>query len=138
MELAKHVATWSKDKTTKNGTVIVNEDNIVLSVAYNGFPRDADDEIADRYERPKKYLYTEHAERNCINNAARIGISIKDCTMYTTMFPCVDCCKSIINSGIAMLVTPSPNFDDEQWGESFKIALELLKECGVDIFYYNR
>ena len=61
VELSNLVASWSKDTNTKVGAVIVDEDNIVLSMGYNGFPRGCDDSIESRYEKPIKYLYTEHA-----------------------------------------------------------------------------
>ena len=58
-EMAKLVASWSKDTNTKVGAVIVDQDNIVMSMGYNGFPRGCDDSIESRYDRPDKYLYTE-------------------------------------------------------------------------------
>ena len=76
IELTKHIAEWSKDTNRKNGAVIVDDDNIVLSLGYNGFPRGCDDSIDSRYEKPAKYLFTEHAERNAIFHAAKKGISL--------------------------------------------------------------
>lgn len=137
MDLARHISTWSKDTNTKLGAVIVDKENTILSVGYNGFCRNANDNIKERYERPKKYLYTEHAERNAIYNAVRSGISLKDGMIYVPLFPCVDCARGIINSGIKKLVTYEPDFGHDRWGESFRVSYEILKECGVTIEYFS-
>lgn len=131
--LSKHIAEWSKDTNSKNSAIIVDSDNIVLSMGYNGFPRGCDDSIKSRYDRPDKYLYTEHAERNAIFHAARHGVSIKGCTMYVTMFPCADCARAIIQSGIETLVAPKPDVDHERWGPHFKASLVMLEEAGVKL-----
>jgi dCMP deaminase len=133
VELSNLVASWSKDTNTKVGAVIVDEDNIVLSMGYNGFPRGCDDSIECRYEKPHKYLYTEHAERNSLYHAARHGVSLKGCTMYVTMFCCSDCARGIIQSGIKRVVAPTPDVDHEKWGEHFKAAICMLEEANVEI-----
>lgn len=97
---ARETAKWSKDTNRKNGAVVVNDDNIVISQGYNGLPIGCDDSVASRFEQPDKYLYTEHAERNAIYFAARIGVSLKGTRMYMTMFPCADCARGIIQCGI--------------------------------------
>jgi len=137
MDLARHISTWSKDTSTKLGAVVVDDDNTILSVGYNGFCRCANDELKERYERPQKYLYTEHAERNCIYNAVRSGTSLKGSKMYVPFFPCIDCARAIINSGIKTLITYEPDFEHERWGESFKIAYEMFKECGVNVIIFS-
>lgn len=137
MDMARHVAAWSKDKNTKLGAVIVDDENTILSIGYNGFPRGSNDNIEERYERPQKYLYTEHAERNAIYNAVRHGVSLKGSTIYVPMFPCVDCARGIINSGIKTVVTYEPNFYDEKWGDSFKVSHQLFEECGVEIKIFS-
>jgi dCMP deaminase len=133
IELSNLVASWSKDTNTKVGAVIVDEDNIVLSMGYNGFPRGCDDSIECRYEKPHKYLYTEHAERNALYHAARHGVSLKGCSIYVTMFCCSDCARGIIQSGIKRVVAPTPDVDHEKWGEHFKAAIRMLEEAKVEI-----
>src|SRR2546421_12647437 len=64
MELARHVGTWSKDRSRQVGCVVVGPDNSVRAIGFNGFPRGLDDENEHRHQRPAKYLWTEHAERN--------------------------------------------------------------------------
>jgi len=66
MNLARHISEWSKDRSTKVGVVIVGPENEVRALGYNGFPRGIDDDAPDRHERPEKYLWVEHAERNAI------------------------------------------------------------------------
>lgn len=133
VELSRHIAEWSKDTNSKNSAIIVDEDNIVISMGYNGFPIGCDDKIMSRYERPDKYLFTEHAERNAIYHAAKLGVSIKCCTMYVTLFPCADCARGIIQSGIKKLVSPIPDVDHERWGTHFKASLIMLEEAKVEV-----
>jgi dCMP deaminase len=133
IELTKHIAEWSKDTNRKNGAVIVDDDNIVLSLGYNGFPRGCDDSIDSRYEKPTKYLFTEHAERNAIFHAAKKGISLSGSRMYMTMFPCSDCARAIIQSGITKIITPTPDVEHETWGPHFKASLMMLDEVGVEV-----
>jgi dCMP deaminase len=138
IDQAKYVSEWSKDKNTKTGAVIVNDENTELVMGYNGFPRGADDDTDQRrYERPYKYVWTEHAERNAIYKAARLGIPVKGTKMYCTYFPCVDCARAIIQSGITKLYTEKPDLNHETWGESWVNALIMFKECGVDIIWTN-
>lgn len=135
IDLAEYIGNWSKDRSTKVGAVIVDDDKRVVGMGYNGFPAGFDDEIDSRHERPVKYAYTEHAERNAIFTAARNGSHIKGCTMYLKWFPCVDCARAIIQSGIKRVVCTKPDFDDVRWGHSFKVSHELLVECGVELTY---
>lgn len=133
IELSRHIAEWSKDTNRKNSAVIVDSDNIVVSMGYNGFPRGCDDSIDVRYKQPDKYLYTEHAERNAIYHAARHGVSLKGCSMYVTMFPCADCARGLIQSGITKLISPIPDVEHEKWGPHFKAAMIMLEEANVEI-----
>jgi dCMP deaminase len=136
--LSELVASWSKDTSRGVGAVIVDEDERVLSVGYNGFPRGADDTKEERYERPAKYLYTEHAERNCIYSAARNGVSLKDAIIFTSLYPCADCARGIIQSGIKTVVTYPIEENHDKWGESFKVSAELFEECGVKVKFITK
>lgn len=136
IDLANFVKTWSKDKSTQTSAVIIDpESNSILSIGYNGFPRGVNDQVEERYDRPLKYKYTEHAERNAIYNAARNGIKLKGSVMYLQWYPCCDCARAIIQSGISTLFCGKPNFDDERWGEDFKITEVLLREGGIQVNY---
>ena len=102
--LAHQVKLKSKDERTQIGAVIVGKDKEIVSTGYNSFPRGIDDNIKERQERPEKYFWFEHAERNAIYNAARIGVSTKGCTMYLSCgIPCSDCARGIINAGIVRI-----------------------------------
>ena len=85
--IAEEFASWSKDRSTQVGCVIVGDSNQILSGGYNGFPRGVVDDIDSRHERPAKYLWTEHAERNAIYNAARHGIRLESASLYNTLVP---------------------------------------------------
>ncbi len=137
MQLALSIGMWSKDRTTKVGCIIVGPSNEIRCTGFNGFPRGADDERAERYERPAKYLWTEHAERNAIYNAALIGIPLNGCRMYLPWFPCMECARAIVQVGIIELIAFAPANDHPKWGEDFQLATQLFKECGVNIRYLN-
>jgi dCMP deaminase len=135
MDLAQHVGNWSKDRSRQVGCVVVDTDNIVRAIGYNGFPRGLDDELDERHQRPAKYLWTEHAERNAIYAAARTGISLAGCRIYLPWFPCVDCARAIVQTGIAELIGMKPDLADAKWGDDFAIALEMLQEAKVAVRY---
>jgi dCMP deaminase len=130
----------SKDERTQIGAVIVGEDNEIVSTGYNSFPRGIIDDISERQERPEKYFWFEHAERNAIYNAARIGVSTKGTTMYLTCgIPCADCCRGIINAGITTIVCEvgDAGAKGPKWEESGKRSLQMFNEAGVKIQYYE-
>lgn len=133
LDLALHISTWSKDPKTKVGCVIINADNQILATGYNGLPRILDDSKKDRLKRPEKYLWVEHAERNAIYQAARLGVSLSGCTLYTTLFPCCDCSRGIIQSGITKIVTFDKVFD-KRWKENFTTSLNMLQEAKIEIW----
>jgi dCMP deaminase len=139
LNIAEQVKLKSKDESTQIGAVIVGNDKEVLSTGYNSFPRGLDDSVKERQERPEKYFWMEHAERNAIYNAARIGVSLKNSTIYLTSgLPCMDCARGIVNSGIKTVyckeVCTTKNRD--KWDESQNKAKQLLTECGVKIVFY--
>jgi dCMP deaminase len=135
MHLAMVIATWSKEKGRRVGAVIVGPDNEVRSTGFNGFPRGVNDDIEDRHNRDtgEKYIWSSHAERNAIYNAARVGIPLKGCKIYVPWYPCIECAKAIIQSGIDELIAFQPDFDDQKWGEDFKRVQIMLSEAGVRI-----
>jgi dCMP deaminase len=138
--IAHQVKLKSKDEKTQIGAVIVGEDNEIVSTGYNSFPRGISDDISERQERPEKYFWFEHAERNAIYNAARIGVSTKGTTMYLTCgIPCADCCRGIINAGITTIVCEigEAGAKGPKWEESGKRSLQMFNEAGVKIQYYE-
>ena len=138
--LANNVKLKSKDKRTQIGAIIVGNDNEIVSTGYNSFPRGIDDTNLERQERPEKYFWFEHAERNAIYNAARIGVSTKGTTMYLShWFPCADCARGIINAGITTIYCDRIDTDDKStsYVESFKRSKEMLLEADVKICFYD-
>lgn len=131
IQVATLVSSWSKDRSIGVGCVIASPDHAILSTGFNGFPRGVNDDVEARYERPAKYKYTEHAERNAIYNAARHGIRLEGSTMYLRWYPCADCARAIVQSGIKNMISDAPNFDDPRWGEDFKVSKDILLEGGV-------
>jgi dCMP deaminase len=137
--IAEQIKLKSKDESTQIGAVIVGEGKNILSTGYNSFPRGLDDSLKERQERPEKYFWIEHAERNAIYNAALEGVSLKNSTIYLTSgLPCMDCARGIVNSGIKVVwckrVCTTKN--KEKWEESQRKSLQLLNECGIDVCYY--
>jgi len=140
LNIAEKVKEKSKDKRTHIGAVIVGKDNEIVSTGYNSFPRGINDNIEERQERPEKYYWIEHAERNAIYNAARIGVSLRESTMYLTCgIPCSDCAKGIISSGIKRIhcKIKDTTRNREYWDEHAKRSLQMFKESGVEVIFYN-
>ena len=118
-------------RDTQIGAVIVGKDKEIVSTGYNSFPRGIDDNIRERQERPEKYFWFEHAERNAIYNAARIGVSTKGCTMYLSCgVPCSDCARGIINAGIVRIFCERAGYGAEgkKWDESAERSWKLCSK----------
>ena len=134
MTMVYACAMKSKDASTQVGAVIVGAANNMVSMGFNGLPRGLK-ETPERSQRPLKYLVTEHAERNSIYNAARVGAKLEDCIMYTQICPCAECARGIIQVGIKEIVV-SKYWDQildlqPQWAESLKVAREMIDEVGI-------
>ena len=129
------VASRSEDGSTKCGTVIVGMGNQVISTGYNGFPRGIKN-TPERNERPLKYSFFEHSERNAIYNAARSGVSTLGATIYVTGYPCCDCVRAIIQAGIVRVIIPGERNQEgfeERWKESIAVSKEMLAEAGIQL-----
>jgi len=135
LRLAREISTWSKDRSTQVGAVIVAEDKTPGPYGYNGFPRLIDDEAEDRHARPSKYDWTEHAERNAIYNATRTGLGLKGCTIYVTHVPCPDCARAIVQVGIRRVVVDQKSREDAdfaaRWEDKGKVSEAMFAEAGV-------
>ena len=142
MSLVYAAATRSKDESTNIGAIIVNPSNCVVATGYNSFPRGIKDDIPERQQRPGKYYYFAHAERNAIYSAALQGISLKGCRMYTNGLPCSDCGIAIIQSGVVEVITHKDweglQFaQTEQWKESCQATYEMFAEANVTYRQWN-
>ncbi|WP_343561463.1 deoxycytidylate deaminase [Kiloniella sp. b19] len=134
IRLAREVASWSKDRSTQVGAVIILADGTPGPYGFNGFPSQVNDDIDGRHGRPVKYDWTEHAERNAIYHAARVGISLSGGSVYVTHFPCPDCCRAIIQSGIKAIIVDGLSKQDRDFTTRWEIAktqTEMLDEAGV-------
>lgn len=104
LHIAQSVAELSKDEETKVGSLLVDpKDWAIVAVGYNGFVRNAPDELLPKY-RPDKYQYTIHAELNLIINCANHGISTNNKILISTHSPCKSCARLLQNAGIKMII----------------------------------
>ena len=135
IDLAHHIASWSKDRSKKVGSVIVDDDRRVVSMGYNGFPQNINDDIEERHQKPLKLFYVVHAEANALSSANRSGVQTKGTTIYITFPPCSECAKLIIQNGIKRVVCCPINSDKSSWVETTSVAKDMLDEAGVKIDY---
>src|SRR6185369_3536897 len=145
MDLLGPIAARSKDPNTKTGCLITGPDHEIRTTGYNGLPRGIwDDPIAvpERFERPEKYFWFEHAERNAIYNAARVGIPLLGCTLYLNWLSCMDCARVIIQSGIVRVVVDKAQHQrantSGKWAEDFKRVEILYHEAHIRLDWWTR
>ena len=116
----------SKDPSTQVGACIVSDENKILSVGYNGMPRYcSDDEFPwarDGAALDTKYMFVCHAELNAILNYS--GGSLAGARIYTTLFPCNECAKAIIQAGIRSVIFLSDKYADSESGRASKRMFE--------------
>src|SRR4051812_10000824 len=107
LNIAKEVASWSKDPGTQVGAVAIGDKGQILSQGYNGFPRGVKDTQERLNTREMKLKFTIHAELNLVFNASFSGVSLQGSTVYVYGLPsCSDCAKAMIQAGIRQLVIP--------------------------------
>lgn len=128
MDMAKHVASRSKDPSTKVGCVIVSSDKVVVATGYNGLPIGVSD-MPERMERPAKYLWTAHAEENAVALAARVGSRLKDATVFVTHQPCSRCARSLIQAGIQHVYVGEGK--TSMPSEEFEVSAIMFREAGI-------
>jgi len=132
MRLAQTIATWSKDTSTQVGTVIVDHKKRIVSVGYNGMPPGVNDDVKERHERPAKYFYFEHSERNAVYNTDQ---SLEGCTAFVTHFPCADCARALIKKGLSYVVVDVDYGLNSEFTRTRKdsamAAFEMFNESGV-------
>lgn len=136
MGVAKLAGMRSKDPNTQVGSCIVSEDNKILSMGYNGLPKGcSDDEFPwarEGEELETKYMYVTHSELNAILNYR--GGSLEGAKLYVSLFPCNECAKAIIQSGIKTIV-----YDGDKYaGTPMTIASKkMFDAAGVRYYKYN-
>lgn len=134
MRMAHVISERSKDPSTQAGAVIVDQNNVVIGLGYNGFPRGIDNDTFP-WEREgdlvnTKYAYVCHAEENAIYNANN---TTAGCKLYSTLFPCNECAKTIIQNGIKEVIYESDRYHDEP---SWVASRRLFDAAGVKYRQY--
>ena len=133
LALAEHVAQWSKDPSTKTGAVIIDSNNRVVSIGYNGFPRGVDDSLERLENRETKYKIIVHCERNALLFARG---PVEGCRLYTWPFmSCTPCAAMVIQAGIIEVIAPIS--DNPRWIEDFNLSRILFSEAGVRVKLFN-
>jgi len=131
MAVALLSAQRSKDPNTQVGACVANEQNKIVGVGYNGFPWGcSDDELP--WERQGKFLDTKypyvcHAELNAILN--NVGIDLNGCRIYATLFPCNECAKAIIQSGIREVIYLSDKYSENK---DVQVSKKMFSMAGVE------
>ena len=127
----------SKDPNTQVGACIVNSENRILSVGYNGMPCGCSDDVfpwdRDGNALDTKYVFVCHAELNAILNYT--GGSVRGARIYTTLFPCNECTKAIIQSGIKEIIYFSDKYSDS---DNVRAAKRMLDAAGVKYRQYEK
>ncbi len=142
MGIAMLSAQRSKDPSTQVGACIVSSENKILSVGYNGMPRSCDDDVYpwDREGEAldTKYMFVCHAELNAILNYS--GSNLRGSKVYVTLFPCNECAKALIQSGVSEVIYYSDKYSDsfstlaaKRMFESAGIKMTAYKESGKEI-----
>ena len=136
LDICKVVSARSKDPHTQIGCVIAGPNREIRSTGYNSFPRGIRDDVPERLERPAKYLWIEHAERNAICNAARSGTSTEGCTIYVEIMPCMDCARAVVQAGIVEVVVSGDRmaeYSSQYYDEHFSLVETLFAEAKVRV-----
>jgi dCMP deaminase len=138
MDLAFHVASWSRDPSTKVGALIVDYEHNVRAMGYNGFPRGIADTDERLNNRELKYPLTVHAERNALASCAKLGIRTDGCYLVCTHYPCSVCAGIIIQSGIMRVIVKKPDEAFLGRWEDTQLALDMFAEANVAIEIVNQ
>lgn len=140
-DLLEVLKTKSKDPSTQVAAIISDQNMAIISTGFNGFPMGVKD-IDDRYEnRELKYQLIVHAEMNAITLAARRGTPLQNSIIWVSKFPCVECTKAIIQSGISkvcIFTCDSDSAFNERWKHSIELSRMMLDESKVEINILNK
>ena len=136
MSMAYLVSMKSKDPSTKVGCVIVDRENNLRSIGFNGPPRDIDDSDPRIFQRPYKYLVWEHGERNAIYNAERTQTPVRGGTLYINWMPCADCARAILQVDLSKVIIHKQGQqaqemargDKPSWNESCDTAMAMFQQ----------
>ena len=137
MAIALISAERSKDPNSQVGACIVDDDNKIVSMGYNGAPIGYDDDKDMIWDREgsfldTKYAYVCHSELNAILNSK---IPVRGCKLYVTLFPCNECAKALIQAGIKEVIYLSDKYDKT---DSNTASKKMLSTCGVKYRQYEK
>ncbi len=135
MDLARAAAGGSPNKVRQVGAAILLADGGPPITGCNTFPKGVLD-LDWRHEGDGRFVWMEHAERNAIYQAAREGRALAGATLATSFFPCIDCARAIVQTGVTKLATPVPALDDPVWGAAFPRSQAILEEGGVELVLF--
>jgi dCMP deaminase len=138
LQLALDNARMSKDPSTRVGAIIVGPDREIRSTGFNGFPRGIADTPERLNDRDLKLRLIVHGEMNAVLNAARIGVSVRGCTLYLGATddsllvwggpPCTRCTVELIQAGLSEIVSFTPKSVPSRWHDDLAFARKLLNE----------
>jgi dCMP deaminase len=137
IDAAIAVARHSPNRVRKVGAFLLPRDGSAPVVACNTWPSGVQ-ETEERHQGDGRLVWMEHAERNAIYAAARAGISTDGASLASTLFPCLDCARAIVQAGIRHLHTLPPDLSDPVWGASFVPSRVILHEGGVSLHFSRR
>jgi dCMP deaminase len=132
INLAAGAASGSPNRIRQVGAAILTCDGGEPVTGCNTFPKGVAD-LPWRHEGDGRFVWMEHAERNAIFAAAKHGRVLNGATIASTFFPCIDCARAIVQTGMARLISPEPALDDPVWGEAFLRSRVILEEGGVEL-----
>lgn len=142
MRNAYLVSSKSKDPRTKIGAVLVHDKHIVSS-GFNGLPIGTNDFCQERFVKPEKTFWFEHAERNAIYTCARYGVKTEGAKMITNGIPCPDCARAIIQSGVCQVTVHKQwmdyekKFNCEKWESNYMRVRTMFSEANVAVEEYD-
>ena len=137
MDAAIIAARLSPSRIRRVGAVLVARNGDATLTGCNTFPHGVRN-TEQRHLGNGRFVWMEHAERNAIYAAAKAGVPTDGATLATTFFPCTDCARAIVQSGIRHLFTLPPDLNDPAWGESFVYSRVILDEAGIAMHFSSR
>jgi len=137
LKIAYTKAQESINPSTQNGAILIDDKGNIILSAVNSFP-DGVTETEERRNKPLRYKFSVHSERNVLYLAARLGIKTEGLVMICPWAACTDCAQGIIQAGIKRLVVHKQALDrSTHWKEDIEIAFTMLREAGVEIIIFD-
>ena len=137
-QLYRYAMNNSKDTSTQNAALLTDSGSGIIAIEWNNLPENIN-QSKNRLERPNKYYYMEHAERNVLYKTIKMGMPTYGLTMYCPWYSCSDCARAIIQCGIKRVIGHKEYFDrtPDRWKESCAIGMEMMQEAGVKCMVWS-